>query len=502
MNIRAETAFAEAEPFKPEEPARLLREIPPGARYPIEALGPLREAAEAVHDITQAPPALGAQSALGVASLAAQALGDVETLGGSAPCSLFLLSIAQSGERKSAGDRLLMRPVFEYQRELGAAAADEFAAYRNRLDIWQAKRSAIVAAAKTKKGNADAAHADLSTLGLEPDAPLSSVIIASEPTFEGIAKNLVISRPALGVFSDEGGGFLGGHAMNSDNRLKTVAGLSGLWDGAPVNRTRAGDGVATFYGRRLACHLMAQPVAAAGLLGDPVANGQGFLARFLICEPPSAIGTRLRHGRDAASDAALARFSGRIGDMLRREPPLTQGTRNELEPPTLAMDADARALLQAFADEVEKAQAKGGDFEAVRPFASKAAEHAARMACVMTLYADPDARRMSAETLADAVTLAGFYLGEAKRLADSASISAETAEAETLRKWLCEKWPEPFISPSDIAQHGPSGMREAAKARRTLRFLESFGHVATADGGAEICGKRRREAFRVIRGVE
>ena len=66
-----------------------------------------------------------------------------------------------------------------------------------------------------------------------------------EPTFEGLVKLYGIGRPALGLFSDEAGGFIGGHAMNSDNRLKTMAGLSRLWNGEPIDRTRAGDGATT-----------------------------------------------------------------------------------------------------------------------------------------------------------------------------------------------------------------------------------------------------------------
>ena len=77
-------------PFKTEGPQPLLREIPRGEPYPVEALGPLREAVEAVQDITQAPVGIAAQSALSVASLAVQGFADVEALGGGdVPCSLF-----------------------------------------------------------------------------------------------------------------------------------------------------------------------------------------------------------------------------------------------------------------------------------------------------------------------------------------------------------------------------------------------------------------------------
>ena len=192
-----------------------------------------------------------------------------------------------------------------------------------------------------------------------------------------------VLRAALGIFSDEGGAFLGGYGMSSDNRLKTLAGLSSLWDGATVTRWRAGDGVAAFHGRRVALHLMLQPVFATTLLSDAVVSGQGFLARVLICEPESAIGTRTRLGYHTDSDLALACFEETVGGLLRRTLPLRDGMRNELDPPLLALSDEAREALSAFHLETEKAQIPGGRFDGVRPFASKAAEHAARLAAVL-----------------------------------------------------------------------------------------------------------------------
>jgi hypothetical protein len=83
--------------FMPEGPQPLVREIAPGAAYPVKALGPLRAAVEAVQGVTQAPMAIPAQSALAVASLAVQGFADVQTLGGTRPVSLYALTIARSG---------------------------------------------------------------------------------------------------------------------------------------------------------------------------------------------------------------------------------------------------------------------------------------------------------------------------------------------------------------------------------------------------------------------
>jgi hypothetical protein len=492
-----------AETFEPEEPTPLLREIPPGEAYPMHALGPLRQAAEAIHDKTQAPAAIGAQSVLGVAALAVQGLFDAETLHGWAPPSLFLLTIAQSGDRKTTCDKLAMAPVRDFEKELGELSRDEQTQYQNEMAVWEAERKRILAPPRKSDGPRDKTEmqVDLAAIGPEPKPPLYATITAGEPTLEGVVKHMALLRPALGLFSDEGGAFVGGHGMNSENRLKTVAGLSVLWDGTPVDRWRAGDGVAVYHGRRLSAHLMAQPVAAAGLLADPIANGQGFLARFLITEPPSAIGTRLRVGHSPESEAALSAFKARAGELLRRPLPLADGTRNELEPPLLPLSGDAREVLQEFALVVEAAQAKGGELEGVRPFASKAAEHAARLAAVMTLFGNPDASNVTRVTMDDAVTLATFYVNEAARLTDAATISKDTADAEKLRRWILESWGEQLISTPDVVQRGPNQFRETAHVRKLLAILQRHGWLVLLDKSAEILNKRRREAWSIVRGA-
>lgn len=92
-------------------PIPLHRPRPPAADIPRDHLGPFKAAVTAIEVITQAPAALGLQSVLATASLSTQALADVETLSGNAPLSLYCLSIAASGERKSTADKLALQAV-------------------------------------------------------------------------------------------------------------------------------------------------------------------------------------------------------------------------------------------------------------------------------------------------------------------------------------------------------------------------------------------------------
>ena len=484
--------------FTPEGPQPLLREIAPGAPYPVEALGPLRAAVQAVQGMTQAPVAIPAQSALAVASLAVQGLADVETLGGKRPLSLYAMTIARSGERKSACDAPLMAALRDHEREQAKTQRDASQSWTNAHALWKGERDCILQEARKGKGEKrTAAQADLEALGPEPEAPPSADRTVTEPTFEGLTKLFAHGQPSLGLFSDEGGQFLGGHAMNSENRQKTLAAFNDLWQGNPIRRTRSGDGHATLYGRRLAVHLMVQPTVARNFMADPLAADTGFLPRFLICEPPSTIGTRMQ--ANAKHDGvALSGFSHRLRSILGNPMPMDPETR-ELEPRTLQLTAAAHKLLVAFCDNVEQAQVPGGDLAHTTGTASKAAEQAGRIAGVLTLWQDQQSSHVEHDTMADAIRLADFYLSEASRLANAALVSAEIDNAEKLRRWLLEIWKEGEVMLRDVVQSGPNSLRESRKARAALLILEKHGWIVALQAGTMVRGSCRKEAWKVVK---
>ncbi len=434
-----------------------------------------------------------------MASLAVQGFADVETLGGNRPLAIYALTIGRSGERKSACDTPLMAGLRAYEREQSELQRDAMVSWGNAHAIWKGERDRILGEARKGKGEKrTAAQADLASLGAEPAAPPSADRTVTEPTFEGLTKLFTTGQPSLGLFSEEGGQFLGGHAMNSDNRQKTLAAFNDLWQGNPIRRTRSGEGHITLYGRRLAVHLMVQPGVARAFMADPMAADTGFLPRFLICEPPSTIGTRLQ-SQTRRDDAALDGFTARLREILETPMPMDAETR-ELRPRILPLSGAARALLIAFSDVIEVAQAPGGNLAQITGTASKAAEQAARIAGVLTLWRDLHAAEVTGQDMADAITLAQFYLSEASRLASAATVSVEIDRAEALRKWLLENWPHPEVTTRDVVQSGPSALRESPKARAALGILEKHGWLVPLEAGTVVRGAARKEAWRIVRG--
>lgn len=106
---------------------------------------------------------------------------------------------------------------------------------------------------------------------------------------------------------------------------------------------------------------------------------------------------------------------------------------------------------------------------------------------------------MQPRDMADAITLAQFYLSEASRLASAATVAAEIDKAETLRRWLLESWEQPDVMARDVVQFGPNALRETPKARAALGILEKHGWLMRLDAGAVVCGAARAERWRIVR---
>ena len=68
-----------------------------------------------------------------------------------------------------------------------------------------------------------------------------------------------------------------------------------------------------------------------------------------------------------------------------------------------------------FADEVERQQLKGGEYDAITGTASKSAEQAARLAGVLTLWRNFQTDVIDASEMQHGIELAKYYL---KRLRD------------------------------------------------------------------------------------
>ena len=481
-------------------PDPLRREPPAPEPYPLDALGPiLAPAVATLARIIQAPPAMIAQSLLAAAAYCVQPHGNVIIDGRVMPLALYCISIGASGERKSAIDSQALKPIVEKQRELVEAYKLDAKLHKTDLrdfekvekDLSKDKVVDLAAIRRTR----DEKIAAIAAIGDQPEPPLFPNLLISEPTAEGMFKLFSGGQPSLGLFSDEGGLLIGGHAMQKETRLRTIATLSKLWDGRPLDRVRAGDGASVLYDRRLSLHLMMQPLVASELFTDPIYTDQGFLARVLCAWPESTAGNRRYVHADPTTDPAMQRYWTTLTTLLNRVYPLRPETRNELQPRCIPLSAKAKAVWVAYADTIETQLAVGQPLETVRGFASKSAEHAARIAGVLALIQDVTAPEIGAVEVESAIALMDYYLTEVLRLQAAGIADPDLQLAEKLRAWCSGR---STIHLREVYQFGPSGIRDAETVRKMVNILVKHGWLVKLPDGLEIDGVQRREVWRVV----
>lgn len=290
--------------------------------------------------------------------------------------------------------------------------------------------------------------------------------------------------------------------MNKENLLKTISGLSSLWDGKPITRMRAADGSALLYGRRVALHLMIQEVILEQLMGNSLVERQGFLPRCLITYPSTTAGTRRYVSENLADAPAIIRFWERQRVLLEKKLPVKEppAPENELSPGELTLSHEAKNAWIAYHNEVELDLGPGKRYEPIRRFANKAAEHVLRMAGTMSLFDNLDIVQIEEECILRAITLTKYYLEENLRIHGYLSINPDLALAQKTLNWCWEKGKE-VVSLSELYQKGPIEIRQAKKARMIMSILEEHGW-AIPRHGAEVNGTRHKETWEIRQAKE
>lgn len=477
-------------------PEPLRRPVPPARPYPVDALGPIiAPACAAIQRVIQAPDAVCAASLLAVASLATQALANVRMDELDTLLSLWFLTVAESGERKSAVDAVAMRAVREVERERIAAYNTDSLTYAAERAEYGARCEAAGAEARKAKGVGLAKA--LQSLGAPPNAPLEPLFTVADFTAEGVAKLLQRGRPSLGAFTDEAGLVFGGHGMTKETTTRTAATLSKLWDRGELDRVRAADGASKLYGKRLALHLMAQPVIAERALSDSVLAGQGFMARCLLAWPTPTAGTRDYVPESLRENVDVTRFQDRIRQLLELPMPLKDDVCGELEPRRLTLTQDAREMWMRLYNSIEHQEAPSGRYVVAKPWASKAGEQILRVAGVLELFCNPAADYIEVESIEAAGRIVDWHLDESVRLAGVAETSQEVRDAEALLEW-CHKAGIEYLHSRAALRLGPARIRERQRFLVAMDVLEAAGWAFRCEKGMKLDGAFRRNVWRIV----
>lgn len=474
----------------------LKRGLPPcGIPFPRCAPLPLIGAAidEAQNNI-QAPLPLILFSALTAISVSTQGLFDVRKPNGQCvPVSLMLLSIANSGERKSTAENIFLAPVREVQEEYGVAYQSIINEWGTKCKIWEAKNKAILRSIGKLVGNGKCTQESEFLLyehgNSKPAKPRQFKILYDDSTPEALFLGLYQNLPTAGLISSEGGGVLNGRALNDLPKQNSI------WSGDSITVDRKTTESYELKGARLTVSIMAQESAFKDYikrLGDK-SRGSGLWARFLVCYPASTQGSRLiKNGTMSWEHCNV--FSERLKVIIRQNATLLDDTVNR-ERQTVQFSPEASERWLDVFNAIESGINKDGRFEGFGDHASKLADNISRVAALFHLFEGFDGD-VSLPALEFAVELCLWCSDEFKRI--FAVPKQEEIDAVELNNWLDRyrsKGSE-WVLKNDVRQRCPNKLREKDRLDRALSILRDEGKINFSKSGSaryiELSGPRPR----------
>lgn len=449
--------------------------------YPLDALPEtIRLAVEEVLSFVKAPAPLVVSAALSALSMAVQSHADVaraEKLTG--PASTYLLTIADSGERKSTCDNFFTSAIRDYEAKQAEAAKPFIKEYEAAFSSWDMKNSgvkdSIRAAAKAAQPT-EALEADLLQLQMDkPEPPRIPRIIYGDATPAALKYSLAKGWPSGAVVSSEGGIVFGGHGMKKDSAMENLATLNQLWDGTDMPTERRATESYTVKGARFTMSIMVQEATLRAFFRQDggLARGTGFLARFLIAWPESTQG--FRPFTEAPENwPSLASFNHRISTILNQDPPIDDD--GALHPEMMTLTPGAKEAWIGFHDAIESLLATGGELFDIRDVASKTADNAARLACQFHVFSG-DAGAISLNAFESASRITAWHLNEARRFFGGLALPQELADAARLDCWMlayCKRHKTNTIPIAAIQQGAPIDLRKKVAIESAVQELESL----------------------------
>lgn len=430
----------------------------------------IKRAVQQISDEVQVPVDMALMSIISSISLVSQSQIDVRRPGGLVgPVSIFSVTVANSGLRKTVLENLVYVPIKDFERSGREKYSENCEAYNVSHDLWCEKFKTL----QKKTAKLDAFGSEYlkgeeelkALIMVKPKKPKHYRLLFDDSTPEALFSAMCDGALNVGLISSEGVSILNGRAF------KDHAKLNSLWSGSDIIVDRVKLGERFLSGARLTTSIMVQEdiflkyIEVKGCESRSV----GLWARALICRPIPNQGKRLMDGLDKNKESCKW-FLARIAELLDRTLP----------------DGEARSVLN-FNDEaaaywvdiynfIEFEMRPGGVYSGVLDSASKKAENIARVAANLAFF-----ERGQADITAADVEVAAAICFWCSRffMHYFAGLSDDEKNAESLELWLEDKTRKVYDRPrkSDARRSGYGGLRDNKRLDRAIAVLESRGRL-------------------------
>lgn len=410
------------------------------------------------------------------------------------PMNLYTLCPLEPANRKSAVVESCTAPLKEWEKWMAERMAPEVKEARSkRLTMEktiEAKRNKATKCATMQE--IDELQKEILALEEQlPEVPVIPRLLADNTTPEALAVLMENMGGCIAIITAEGGifdilaGMYNKGTPNLDLFLKAHSG-----DSFRVDRRMATPVI--LDNPRLTIGISPQPITLAERSASKVFRGRGLDGRFLYFMPESLLGRRKLEPAPM-NPAVKSRFHDKVRGILP-----SSWSSDMPEPVELEISPEAYQLWLAFAGEVEKGLAPGGEFDGMNDWGGKLAGAVVRIAGLFHLvtYDRPEELKITPETMQQAVYL-GALLTEHAKAAYALMGTDETIEgAKKVLEWIRRQAAERF-STQECWQAVRGYFRHMPPLLEALKELEERSFIKEVPVEKQGAGRKARPDYLV-----
>ncbi|MDB4533124.1 YfjI family protein [bacterium] len=465
------------------EPLRQAEELP---EFPVDALPPsLSDWVSQESEATQTPPDMAAL--LAIAVCAVPLAKRVEVLAWEPwvePTNLYVATILEPANRKSAVFKDAQKPLRQVERELIKQEAPEKVKElsRQRAKRLRLKKLEKTAAEDPSAKKRDEAQREADELSVEVAAFLpieETTLIVDDVTSEKLAVMMQANGERIASMSAEGEVFAlmkGRYSCGQTDIGIYLKGHSG--DSVSVDRVIRGP--VKLDAPALTMAIAIQPEVIRGIAGNSAFRGRGLLGRFLYAVPRSWVGNR-NIAPEPVARLVSVEYGNAVKDLADIE------LNSEGQPHRIKLSSEAVDTFKEFNRWIES-ELKAGSLEDMKDWGGKLAGVTLRIAGILHCVergTQGVAEDIGVETIENAQRIAEWAIPHAAAAFDLLQVTENDLleDAEYLLRWFRkEHQPDGTFSRRDAQRSNQRRFnKDPDRLSKVLNLLEQTNHIRPLD---------------------